>query len=48
MTTSTQPVFSLHYVGLNLKKGVNAATFEAFLRRAARRFLLIRAGNGCC
>ncbi|MEB5836654.1 hypothetical protein MXF26_10350 [Pantoea dispersa] len=32
MTTSTQPVFSLHYVGLNLKKGVNAATFEAFLK----------------
>ncbi|PKH21742.1 hypothetical protein CIG19_14440 [Enterobacterales bacterium CwR94] len=32
MAPSSQPVIGLHYVGLNLKKGVSAATFETFLR----------------
>lgn len=28
----SQPVYSLHYVGLNLKKGITAAHFETFVR----------------
>lgn len=33
MTQLSQPVFSLHYVGLNLKKGVTEADFEHFVRQ---------------
>jgi len=32
MQTSSDPVFSLHYIGLNLKKGVTAQDFENFAR----------------
>ncbi|MEQ9725925.1 hypothetical protein ABRP29_09865 [Pseudomonas sp. WHRI 8822A] len=32
MNNVSGPVFSLHYIGLNLKKGVTAAHFEAFAR----------------
>lgn len=32
MSQSTGPVFSLHYIGLNLKKGVTAQDFENFVR----------------
>lgn len=31
MSQSSPAVFSLHYVGLNLKKGVTEETFEAFV-----------------
>ncbi|HGM6601357.1 hypothetical protein FOT57_10865 [Serratia ureilytica] len=32
MHASTTPVFSLHYVGINLKRGVASERFEAFVR----------------
>ncbi|MDF0732197.1 hypothetical protein P0Y43_15885 [Pseudomonas entomophila] len=32
MSQATAAVFSLHYIGLNLKKGVTASHFEAFVR----------------
>lgn len=32
MHASTTPVFSLHYVGINLKRGVASDRFEAFVR----------------
>ena len=32
MNQSSSPVFSLHYIGLNLKKGVTAEHFENFVR----------------
>ena len=36
MKNSTSAVFSLHYVGLNLKKGVTAGDFEDFARENCR------------
>ncbi|MFZ4833813.1 hypothetical protein [Rouxiella sp. Mn2063] len=33
MNASSSPVFSLHYVGINLKRGVASDQFEAFVRQ---------------
>lgn len=33
MTNAAQAIFSLHYIGLNLKKGVTEADFEEFVRQ---------------
>ncbi len=37
MSQLSDPVFSLHYIGLNLKKGVTAEHFESFVREQGCR-----------